>query len=162
MDLSEAAPIIENIIKETLTQNRYPFGFSKFRGVGNKVASGKLRDSVKVISNNDAQGNSVLLVTMMQYAQWVQSGRLPGKKFVPIGQLEKWIKERGLKGRDKKGKFITNKSFAFAIAKNINKFGIRPSNFIDFSLEKIIDDSKIKEIIGDGAYEDLINAIEGI
>jgi hypothetical protein len=74
----------------------------------------------------------------------------------------KWIKERGLKGRDKKGKFITDKSFAFAIQKNIKKFGIRPANFLDVSIEKIFDDPRMTELMGEMAYEELINAIEGI
>ena len=50
MDLEKIAPIIEQIIKETLEAKRYPFGFAKFQGTGNKVASGKLRDSVNVTS----------------------------------------------------------------------------------------------------------------
>ena len=73
----------------------------------------------------------------------------PGKGFTtkqpPSGILEKWIKRKGLKGRDmgstyinKKGKkivrpatgrFITDKSFAFAIAKSIKKRGIRSLSF---------------------------------
>jgi hypothetical protein len=57
---------------------------------------------------------------------------------------------------------MTNKSFAFAIQKNINKFGIRPANFIDISLENILDNEKVIELLGDATYEDLINAIEGI
>jgi hypothetical protein len=162
MDLAQIAPILEDIIKNTLNENRYKFGFAKYQGTSNKVASGKLRDSVSVVANNGADGVSTLVVMMEEYFQWVQSGRLPGKKFVPIAQLEKWIKQRGLKGRDKKGRFITNKSFAFAIAKNINKFGIRPSNFLDISLEKIMEDPRIIELIGEASYEDLINAIEGI
>jgi|TARA_R110000803_G_scaffold46423_3_gene97415 hypothetical protein len=58
----------------------------------------------------------------------------PGKgyttKHPPTGILEKWIKRKGLKGRDKKsGRFITNKSFAFAIAKSIQKKGIKSLSF---------------------------------
>jgi len=58
----------------------------------------------------------------------------PGKGYTnqhpPTGILEKWIKRKGLKGRDKKsGRFITNKSFAFAIAKSIQKKGIKSISF---------------------------------
>jgi hypothetical protein len=74
----------------------------------------------------------------------------------------KWIKQRGLKGRDKKGRYMTDKSFAYAIQKNINKFGIRPANFLDISIQKIMNDPRIIELLGDAAYEDLINTIEGI
>lgn len=73
----------------------------------------------------------------------------PGKgyttKHPPTGILEKWIKRKGLKGRDMgstyinskgvrikrpaTGRFITNKSFAFAIAKSIQKKGIKGLSF---------------------------------
>jgi hypothetical protein len=161
MQLEKIAPIIENILKKTLEEKRYPFGFAKFRGIGNKVASGRLRDSiqVKVVTQKD---NTVIQVLAEQYSQWVQSGRLPGRKGVPISALEEWIKSRGLQGRDKKGRFIKRKSFAFAIQTNIKKFGIRPSNFLDVALETISNDPKIVELIGDEAYEELINLIEGI
>ena len=99
---------------------------------------------------------------MQEYGQWVQSGRLPGKGFVPVGSLMQWIKQRGLKGRDKKGKFMTDKSFAYAIQKNINRFGIRPANFLDVSMEKIMTDPRITELLGDAAYEELINSLTGI
>lgn len=161
MDLERIAPIIESIMKKTLEQKRYPFGFAKYKGLGNKVASGRLRDSIEVKvqkSGND----TVIQVLAEQYSQWVQSGRLPGKKGVPISAIEKWIKERGLTGRDKKGRFIKRKSFAFAIQKNIKKFGIRPSNFLDVALEMIADDPRIMDLIGDEGYDDLINLIEGI
>ena len=161
MDIEAIAPILEDIIRQSLYEKRYPFGFSKNRGVGNKVASGTLARSVQVVTKQ-SKDVTVLQVLMEEYSQWVQSGRRPGKKYVPIGSLMKWIKDRGLKGRNKKGKFITDKSFAFAISRNINKFGIRPSNFLDISMEKIMNDPRIVELIGDSTYEDLINTIEGI
>jgi hypothetical protein len=162
MNLEAIAPVLEQIIKESLEEKRYPFGFSNYKGVGNKVASGRLRDSVTVEVKQSSQGIDVISVMMEEYYQWVQSGRAPGKKFVPIGALISWIKSRRLKGRNKKGRYITDKSFAFAIRKNINKFGIRPSNFLDISLNKIENDDRIVELIGDASYEELINLIEGI
>jgi len=167
MDLEKIAPIIEQIIKETLEAKRYPFGFAKFQGTGNKVASGKLRDSVNVTSTTDGS-DAILQIVMLDYFQWVQSGRLPGKKFVPVGALIQWIKDRKIPIRNKKtGRFAKKtpdaiKSMAFAIQKNINKFGIRPANFLDVSIETIMDDSRITELLGDATYDDLINAIQGI
>jgi hypothetical protein len=162
MDLEKIAPIIEKIMKDTLEQKRYPFGFAKFKGVGNKVASGKLRDSISVKVVKVNEGESIIQVLTAEYAQWVQSGRLPGKKGIPVDALEKWIKERGLTGRDKRGRYIKRRSFAFAIQSNIKKFGIRPSNFLDVALEMIANDPKIMDLIEDGAYEELLNLIEGI
>lgn len=161
MDLEAIAPILEDIIRQSLYEQRYPFGFDRYRGVSNKVASGNLARSVEVQTkqNNDY---IILQVLMAEYGQWVQSGRLAGKRMVPVGSLLKWIKQRNLKGRDKKGRYMKDLSFAYAIQKNINKFGIRPSNFLDVSIEKIMNDPRIVDLIADASYEDLINTIEGI
>jgi hypothetical protein len=161
MDFEAIAPIIEDIIRKSLYEQRYRFGFANYKGVSNKVASGTLARSVEV--NIQQNGNvTELQILMAEYGQWVQSGRLPGKGFVPVGSLMQWIKQRGLKGRDKKGKFMTDKSFAYAIQKNINKFGIRPANFLDVSMENIMEDPRITELLGDAAYEELINSLTGI
>lgn len=161
MDLEAIAPILEDIIRQSLYEKRYPFGFANYRGVGNKVASSTLARSIEVQTKTN-NGVTELQVLMAEYGQWVQSGRLPGKGYVPVGSLIRWIKERGLKGRDKKGRFMTDKSFAFAIQKNIRKFGIKPANFLDVSIEKILADERITNLLGEAAYEDLINAITGI
>ena len=136
MDLEAIAPILEDIIRQSLYEKRYQFGFANYKGRSNKVASGTLARSVEVkvkggsrnISRREFlqgktgnDGLQVLQVLMEEYGQWVQSGRMAGKGFVPVGSLMKWIKQRGLKGRDKKGRYMTDKSFAYAIQKNINK-----------------------------------------
>jgi hypothetical protein len=162
MDLQRIAPIMEEILKKTLELKRYPYGFAKFRGLGDKVASGKLRDSIKVIAVKQSENVTILQVMAEEYSQWVQSGRLPGKKGVPVQAIEKWIKDRNLQGRDKKGRYIKRRSFAFAIQSNIKKFGIRPSNFLDVALEMLADDPRIMELLENEAYDELINLIEGI
>jgi len=161
MDLESIAPILEDIIRQSLYEQRYKFGFDRYQGMSNKVASGTLARSVEVqtIQNNNY---ITLQVLMEEYGQFVQSGRMAGKGYVPIGSLLKWIKQRGLKGRDKKGKFMKDLSFAYAIQKNINKFGIRPANFLDVSMEKVMNDPRIVELLGEAGYEELINTIEGI
>jgi len=157
MDLNKAAPVIEEVLKKVLEEKQYPFGFGKYQGLGDKVASGKLRNSIQV----QATGNFIEVMAE-DYFKWVQSGRLSGKKGVPIDALEKWIKSRGLIGRDKKGRFIKTRSFAFAIQNNIKKFGIRPANFLDTAIDKLAEDERIIDIIGEQAYEELIDLIQGI
>jgi hypothetical protein len=161
MDLNKVAPIITETIQQSLLEKRYRFGFAKRTGLGDKVASGRLINSVstKVVERRD---ETIIEVSMEDYAQWVQSGRAAGKKGVPVDAIEQWIKDRGLQGRDKKGRFITRRSFAFAIQSNIKKFGIRPSNFLDVAIDKLENDPRIIEAIENSTFEDLINALEGI
>jgi hypothetical protein len=121
-----------------------------------------LKDSIRVTVVKRSEDETILQVMAEAYAQWVQSGRLPGKKKVPLFAIEKWIRDRNLQGRDKKGRFIKRRSFAFAIQSNIKKFGIRPSNFLDVALEMLAEDPRIMELIENEAFDELINLIEGI
>lgn len=158
MDLNNIAPLIEENIKKALAEKRYPFGVKTRPGISNKIASSSLYNSVQVQQSN----NDTLEVLMNQYWKYVQSGRLPGKKGVPIEAIEKWINDRKLLGRDDKGRFIKKRSFAFAIQTNIKKFGIPPSNFLDVAIENIFNDKRIIELLGDAGLEDLIDKIEGL
>jgi hypothetical protein len=161
MDYAVIAPIIKDTIQDVLSQRVYPFGFAKLRGLSDKVASGKLRNSVsvEVIPSED---RPIIRIFMEDYWMWVQSGRLPGKKGVPVDAIEQWIRQRGLTGRDKKGRFIKRRSFAFAIQTNIKKFGIRPSNFLDKAFNLLETDQRILDALGQEAFDELINRLEGI
>jgi len=162
MDLEAIAPILQTELQRLLEQKRYPFGFAKNRGIGDKVASGRLRDSISVVVKNNDTDKPTIQVLAEDYLAFVQSGRLPGKKGVPLDKIEQWIVARGLTGRDKKGRFIKRRSFAFAIQTNIKKFGIRPANFLDVAIDDLAQDERIREAIGDAAYEELIDLIEGL
>ena len=57
-------------------------------------------------------------------------------KMPPPGIIEKWIQARGLKGRNNQtGRFITNKSFAYLIARKIKRDGIKGISFFQRPLE---------------------------
>ena len=43
--------------------------------------------------------------------------------------IQKWIKKKGIKGRDKKGRFITNKSLGFLIQRAIYQRGLTKTQF---------------------------------
>jgi hypothetical protein len=161
MDYTIIAPIIKETIEKALSEKVYPFGFSKFQGLGNKVASGRLKNSVNV-EVLPSEDRPIIRIFMEDYWIWVQNGRLPGKKGVPVNMIEQWIKDRGLTGRDKKGRFIKRRSFAFAIQTNIKKFGIRPSNFLDKSIMMLETDQRIIDALGQEAFDELINRLEGI
>jgi hypothetical protein len=156
MNLEAIVPLLELAIIEALNKPIYEYGFGgTFNGRSNKVASHKLINSVqaKVVTNK--QGMAVIQILMEEYGAYVNAGRLPGKKGVPIKSLMEWIQDRHLPVKD-------IKSTAFAIQKNIKKNGIRPAPFIDVAIGIILANDKITELLGEATYEDLINALEGI
>lgn len=169
MDLSRLAPIVEQIVKQVLSEKRYPFGRPDVKGLGDKVASGTLRNSIKAVQT-DRDTIMVLgpggLPLNQTYGDWggndVNVGRRRNLKGVPISAIEKWINDRGLKGRDKKGRFIKTRSFAFAIQTNIKKFGIRPSNFVEISIQTLENNRELIETIEEITVEEIIDLIEGI
>jgi len=166
----ELSNILTKIVQGTLEEKIYPYGFKNYRGLGNKVASGNLKRSVKVETIFQQEKlKQIMIYVGAFYGEFVQSGRAghgvpikKGDKGVPISALESWIKQRKIKGRDKKGKFISNKSLAFAIRSNIYKFGIRPANYLDKSFEKFEQNPKILDLIGDEGVNELYNKIQVI
>lgn len=158
MDLIRLAQILEDEFKRALEQPVYRFGLAGRSGLSNKIASGSLRDSIKGIPGDNEIG-----IEMNSYGRFVQSGRKYGKKGVPIDALIAWIKERGLTGKDKKGKRMSTRSFAFAIQRNIKKFGIPTQpGWLDLAVENIYNNKEIESLIGDLTIDDLINHLEGI
>ena len=137
--LEEYGKLFTGYLKKEIQKKQFPYGNPNQRGLGNKVASGKLLNSIdyEVITGSD--GSPTLEISYIDYFENVNLGRRPEKKRVPIKAILDWIKVRGLKGRNKKGQFIPNLSFAFAIQTNIFKFGIRPSNIYDKGLDGLLD-----------------------
>ena len=71
----------------------------------------------------------------------------------PSNTITKWAKIRGIQGRNKKtGRFITNKSLSFLIARSIKEKGIRATMFFTKPFEAGIDkysDEMIEAIFND-------------
>lgn len=131
-ELQELGEVFVEHYQQILTQKKYPFGNPNIKGMGNKYATGNLYNSIKarvVGSGDDMQ----LEISYADYYKNVNFGRRAGGKKVPIKALIEWIKVRGLKKRDAKGRFAKGgiTSLAFAIQTNIHKFGIRPANLFD-------------------------------
>jgi hypothetical protein len=105
------------------------------------------------------------------YAYWLINGRQGTGRFANIGAIKEWIyNKKSFRIRDyKTGQFLpkTEKnvdSVAFVIARSIGKFGFqnKPKNFIEISIDKIMKNEKITQIIEEATYDDLLNQIEGI
>lgn len=76
----------------------------------------------------------------------------------PSGIIEKWIKRKGLKGRDKKGRFITHKSLSFLIARSIKKKGIQGISF--FQKPMMLAMRQFGSKFGKAIKEDILNSIK--
>lgn len=156
MDLEKIGPLVVDALKEALAEKKYKYGNPpQGTKLGNKIASGKLQSSITAVSNRDS-----ISISMDDYGQYVQSGRRRGAKGVPIAALLDWIRERNIKPRD-----MTERQLAFAIQRNIKKFGIRPSNWFDNAIDKLFDDPKLLELISDNVeeqFEKIIDSIEGL
>jgi hypothetical protein len=102
-----------------------------------------LQKSVEVVP----RGNQMLDVLTNFYGEFVIRGRKPGTKKVPISALVAWIKRKRLQGRDKRGRFISANSLAYAIQTAIYKRGIKGRDFVTPAVDSW--SKKAAEAIGD-------------
>jgi hypothetical protein len=136
--LQDLGDIFIDFYKKKITEKIYPYGNPKVRGLGNKVASGKLLNSLSA-KVKDTPDGLMLELSYMDYLKNVNFGRKPKKKKVPVNVLLQWIKDKRIRGRNKKGRFIKDLSFAFAVQQNIFKYGIRPTNIFDKTYDSFED-----------------------
>ena len=136
--LNKFGELFTQYLKEEIEKRQYPYGNPQ-RGLGDKVACGKLLDSISYDVEVDTNGDPMLVLSYIDYFQNVNWGRRKEKKRVPVSAILDWIKCRGLRGRNTRGQFIPSLSFAFAIQTNIYKFGIRPANIYDKGLDGLLD-----------------------
>ena len=176
MDLDALAPIIADIVKQSLSEKVYLYGAYQ-KGLTSRVASGKLRDSIGAVVEENKQGIQVIRITALggkrledTYAYWLINDRQPGK-WANINAIKEWIyNKKSFRIRDyKTGQFLpkTEKnvdSVAFVIARSIGKFGFqnKPKNFMTIAIENIMKNEQIMEIIAEATYDDLLTKIEGL
>ena len=100
----------------------------------NKKASGNLIKSVRYTVN--PQGKIIFLFA--EEGKYVQSGRRKGARFPPPAAISKWIREKGIQGRGKDGRFISNKTLTYLISRGIAKKGIKPLPFMKMAIDNSI------------------------
>lgn len=119
--------------------------------VVNRVASGKLLNSLYYILkfryNKPTLDFTVSNDEAGKYADVIEFGRRAGAKMPPVAAIEKWIRLKPLKLRNRQGEFIKAtesniKSAAFAIAKSIGKNGIEGINYYQEAIDDTWDDYK--------------------
>jgi hypothetical protein len=120
-----------------------------------KNSSGALHKNLKGELTVFKSGNFGLEFDLGKYGEFQDKG-VSGKKrkfntpfsykskMPPSKVFEQWVKKKGIKGRDKKGRFITTKSLTFLIARGIFNNGIKPSLFFTKPFE-----NEYKKLSGD-------------
>lgn len=122
------------------------------------ISQGKLKKTgglVDSIEEKITRGQLDILVN--DYYEYYVKGRRPLARKVPITALIKWIKRYRFKigrGRDKRGRFISDNSLAFAIQTSIYKRGIKKKEDVvaivlkqnESTIDKLIEDKFFEEI----------------
>jgi len=80
-----------------------------------------------------------------------------GQKPLPMKVLLDWIKEKNVRFN-----IDLQKGMAFAIQKNIKKFGIRPADIEDKLFEQLAENVKFMDALGDYTFEQFIDKINYI
>jgi hypothetical protein len=124
-----------------------------------KIATGALARSVdyELIEALDSIAVNILA---LDYMDVVDGGRRKGAKAPPTGAIIKWMKVRKIKGRDKRGRFIKDKSAAFLISRSIGKKGIKGVYAIKKSVNKL--KSLQQKLLTEAAVEDMTKMIQGV
>jgi hypothetical protein len=124
-----------------------------------KNASGKLTNSIDFDVMVDEKEGILLEIQYAKEGMYVLDGRKRGNKMPPVDEIAKWIRQKKIPvriGNKKTGKttgrttkltkYGQEKSLAFAIAKNIAKYGIRPFNFL-LPYERAVEGGEMKKEI---------------
>jgi hypothetical protein len=140
LDLKKSITEFLNEVKKA-----YQKDLQRFRSTGQSHNSFRIQ-----IANNEGS------LVGADYLHSLMYGRKPGK-FPPVSAMLDYIRAKGLKGRDKKGRFITNNSLAFLIGRAIAEKGnrvyqgkVRPLN-VDDEIVKLRK-KYAKEIATAGAF----------
>ena len=162
MNLEAIKPIVEQIVKDTLLEKRYEYGWPS-KGVSNKKATGGLINSIKVIKIEE-NNTDILKVEMKDpNYKYVEEGRAKGK-YVPIKAILKWMAQRGIGIRNEKGQFVKDDAArtaaAFRISNSIRVNGIRSTGFIEIAKGRIEENKQIMRLLEDAAMQELIDLIE--
>lgn len=100
-------------------------------------------------------------IKSLAYLDVVDGGRKKNKKAPPQDAILKWVNVKPLpRWRDKKGRFISKKSQAFLIARAIGRNGIKPTNVIKKSINKV---RKIQaKLVAEAASADIRQLVQNV
>lgn len=133
--------IFVKYLKKKMKEKIYPYGNPEVKGTGNKVASGRLYNSLGYKVVQQGEDNFVIEFQYLDYFDYVNRGRKKKVTKVPLDAILQWISIRGIRPKGYKGRgryaIKDKRSLAFAIQENIFKYGIRPANVIDKTYDSL-------------------------
>jgi hypothetical protein len=98
-----------------------------------KIATGKLYNSITYNVSSDGD----ISFSYAEEGKYVESGRRKGARFPPPAPILKWIKIKGIKGRDRTtGRFIKDKALVFLFQRAISRDGIKAVPFMQLAIDK--------------------------
>ena len=100
-----------------------------------KVATRNLYNSIRYSVSSDGD----ISFEYAEEGKWVEQGRRKGARFPPPAPILRWIKVKGIKGRDPKtGRFIKDTALVFLFQRAISRDGIKPVPFMQLAIDKAI------------------------
>ncbi|WP_066834907.1 hypothetical protein [Rufibacter ruber] len=154
-ELNEPLAEAARMIKEYIIAEAEKGGRHKFRKDGS--SSFVTRTEVEFTTDG-------VRIDLPEQAQYLETGRRPFAKKVPIQALIKWLKRYRIGGRDQKtGRFrkVSSKSIndaAWAIQQSIFRNGIKARPFIQASLEYA--EKLISEVIEEQLIPDILSIVD--
>ena len=143
-NFNEAVASAMGILGEKVTDTMIDTLISK-----GKLATGDLVAGIQHTETFDQQDEQfVTTIKIPGYGKYVNEGRRPGAKMPPIQPILEWIRVRRIRTPQ-----YTQPQLAWAIAKSISKKGIRPTPFIENSIEFAL--MNFQDEIKQGAVEGL-------
>jgi len=164
MKLKSVNEYLEQLSKELRQQVR-----SRLTKGGNNATKNLYNEIDFFIQESKSKNSISISYTRPKYADYQDRGVSGVKrkfntpfayttKKPPANVFSEWAKQKGFKPRDRKGQFMSYKSFGFAVANNKFNFGIEPKGFFTKSFELII--NKIPNEIIERYALDVRSALE--
>ena len=152
-NFNEAVARSMGIIGEKVTDTMIDTLISK-----GKLATGDLVAGIQHSETFDQQDNEfVTTIKIPGYGKYVNEGRRAGAKMPPIQPILEWIRVKRIRTPQ-----YTQPQLAWAIAKSISIKGIRPTPFIENSIEFALTNfqDEIKKGAVEGLTKDLAVTLE--
>lgn len=123
-----------------------PISGSGFTKLSDRINKGTLYNSIDVFFQTDMEDGDIELIVdfgVAEYGYWVDNGRrgkLQGAKYPPLAVIQQWARQRKVgQFRDKKGRFISNKSRDFLLQRSIGEYGIYKTDFVNKGVDRVLD-----------------------